>query len=42
MLEDKHYESSRLLDESEKKADVNGDLRDKLLDFEKEMELLKA
>lgn len=42
MLEDKHYEQSRLLDESEKKADTNGDLRDKLLDLEKEMELLKA
>jgi hypothetical protein len=42
MLEDKHYEATRLLDESEKKADINVDLRDKLIDLEKEIEMIKA
>ena len=42
VLEEKHYETSRLNDESAKKADHNLDMRDKLVDLEKELDMLKA
>ena len=40
-MEEKHYETARLNDESAKKADANLDLRDKAVDLEKEIEMLK-
>jgi chromosome segregation ATPase len=42
VLEEKHYETSRLNDESAKKSDHNLDMRDKLVDLEKELDMLKA
>ena len=42
MLEEKHYECSRVNEDSAKKADHNLDMRDKLVELEKETDLLKA
>lgn len=41
-LEEKHYESLRLNDESGKRADANLDLRDRATELDKEIELLKV
>jgi cell division protein FtsB len=41
VLDEKHYDSLRLGDESAKKHDVNLDLRAKVQDLEKEMDILK-
>lgn len=42
VLDEKHYESGRLQDESAKKADNNMSLRDQVQDLEKEIDMLKA
>jgi len=42
VLDEKHYESGRLAEESSKKADHNLDMRDQCNDLEKEIDLLKA
>jgi len=42
VLDEKHYETARLQDESVKKGDVNLDMRDKVQDLEKEIDMLKA
>jgi hypothetical protein len=42
VLDEKHYESGRLGEESSKKADHNLDMRDQCNELEKEIDLLKA
>ena len=42
VLDEKHYETLRLNDESSKRADQNLDLRDRAEELEKEIEILKA
>jgi hypothetical protein len=41
LLDDRHFESLRLNEDSVKKGDVNGDLRLKASDLDKEIEVLK-
>lgn len=41
-LEEKHYESLRLNEESGKRGDANLDLKDRAVELEKEIEILKA
>jgi hypothetical protein len=41
LLDDRHFESLRLNEDNAKKGDINGDLRVKAADLEKEMEVLK-
>ena len=41
VLDEKHYETGRLVDESSKKADLNLDMREQCGDLEKEIEMLK-
>ena len=42
VLDEKHYETLRLNDESSKRADQNLDLRDRAGELEKEIDILKA
>ena len=41
LLDDRHFESLRLNEDNAKKGDVNGDLRLKAADLDKEIEVLK-
>lgn len=41
VLDEKHYETSKLNDENSKKADLNLNLRDQAQQFEKEIDILK-
>ena len=40
-MDDRHFESLRLNEDNAKKGDVNGDLRLKAADLDKEIEVLK-
>ena len=42
LLDEKHYESGRLIDEAGKKGDQNLDLRDQLQSLEKELDMIKS
>lgn len=42
LLDEKHYESGRIQEESAKKADHNMMLREQAEDLEKEIDMLKA
>ena len=41
-LDEKHYETGRLQEESAKKADNNMSLRDQVEDLEKEIDMIKV